>query len=73
MRILKHHLTRRVLEALKFHDELAQAGMTRRQLLKVSAITGGAAMAASIIRWPETYLGAQELLSPLRPIRGCSL
>ena len=64
MRILKHHLTRRVLEALKFHDELAQAGMTRRQLLKVGAITGGAALAASIIRWPETYLGAQELSSP---------
>jgi hypothetical protein len=38
MRILKHHLTRRLVNALKFRDELA---LSRRQLFKLGVITGG--------------------------------
>ncbi len=63
MRITKHHLTRKMVEALRLRTELAKSGVTRRQLLKFG-VAGGATLLASTVRLPGMAFGSDLPPSP---------
>lgn len=63
MHITKHHLTRKMVEALRLRTELAKSGVTRRQLLKFG-VAGGATLLASTVRLPGMAFGSDLPASP---------
>lgn len=63
MHITKHHLTRKMLEALRLRTELAKSGVTRRQLFKFG-VAGGATLLASTVRLPGMAFGSDLPPSP---------
>lgn len=64
MRILKYHLSKKLLAELKARTELSKAGVSRRDLLKLGASVGGAALLLSAVRWPGISIGGDNSISP---------
>ena len=64
MRILKYHLSKKLLARLKVRTELSKAGLSRRDLLKLRASAGGAVLLLSAVRWPGISIGDNEIMSP---------
>jgi FtsP/CotA-like multicopper oxidase with cupredoxin domain len=64
MRILKYNLSKRLREELNLRTELSKSGLSRRDLLKLGAVTGGAALLLSMVRWPGVSIGDDDITSP---------